>query len=140
VFQAKRTTICLKCGVHKDVHFKRCKPSLWGNKPKFYTFHSEGESQRYVNLLVIQVLGAISRLHIQENFRLRRGRYVADFVYYDRRARSFWYPFGRWVIEDYKGGYQTETFQRKWKEMQSRYPQYIYRLSDKPSGLILNGE
>lgn len=136
---AKRTTICLKCGVHKDLHFKRCKPSWWGNKPKFYTFHSEGESQRYVNLNALSLYGAIHSLRLQVAFILtedRQRKYIADFVYFDTRIRSFWRPHGRWVIEDYKGGYQTETFQEKWAEMQKKYPQFIYKLSDKPSGLI----
>ena len=133
---AKKTTICLKCGVHKDLHFKRCKPSWFGNKPKFYTFHSEGESQRYVNLLNLFRFGAIGELVLQRRFNLSMCSYIADFVYVDYRLRSFLHPHGRWVIEDYKGGYQTETFKEKWAEMQRLYPGYVYRLSDKPSGLV----
>lgn len=133
---AKRTTICLKCGVHESLHGKKCKPSWFGNRPKFYTFHSEGESQRYVNLLLLVKIGAISNLKIQRTFQLSASKYIADFVYIDRRLKSFWHPNGREVIEDYKGGYQTETFQKKWAEMQVLYPQYVYTLSDKPSGIV----
>ena len=139
---AKRTTICLKCGVHEDLHFKRCYPSVfdpiaWWNKPKFYTFHSEGESQRYINLLVLLERGSIKSLQLQKKFALSNSTYSADFIFFDLRLRSFLYPHGRWVIEDYKGGYQTETFKKKWAEMKRLYPQYVYRLSDKPSGLIM---
>lgn len=132
---AKKTTACLRCGVIKELHGKTCYPALWPKKPRFYEFHSEGESQRYVNLLLLVRFGAISHLKMQKRFDLSAGYYLADFVYLDRRLKSFWHPSGRRVIEDYKGGYQTETFKEKWAEMQRLYPQYVYRISDKASGL-----
>lgn len=142
---AQRTTICLKCGVYEGLHYKRCYPSAlgriaWWNKPKFYNFHSEGESQRYVNLLLLIEKGAIKSLQLQKEFALSTSTYIADFCYFDFRLRCFMYPNGRWVIEDYKGGYQTEKFKRKWEEMKMLYPRYVYRITDKPSGLIINGD
>jgi len=69
-------------------------------------FHSEGESERYVELKMLQMAGEISELELQPEFLLLNGfkdntgkkhraiKYRADFKYYEADRIS---------VEDYKG-------------------------------------
>lgn len=133
MYQAKKTEICLNCGVPSSIHGKFCKKKV---KPKFFEFHSYGESERYVHLNHLVLYGAICDLQLQVPFELRprSKHYYADFVYYDLRMCSFYHPGGRWVIEDYKGNYETEKFKKKWEMMKILYPKYVFRLTNKPNG------
>lgn len=111
--------------------------SKYHNQKVYYKgelFDSQGEYNRWRELLLLQKAGAISNLRRQVTFELipaqyeppttdskgrtRRGRllerkctYVADFVYRDG-SKS--------IVEDYKG-VQTEVFKIKRKLMLWRY-------------------
>jgi hypothetical protein len=137
--RGKKTSLCLKCGVVEEEHKERCyKSIIWFlDYPKFYLFHSEGESSRYADLLRLARLRIIYNLKIQVTFQLSDSRYIADFTYWDTRIVSFYHPNGRFVIEDYKGRYEGDIFKKKWQEMQRLYPKNYYKISDKPSGIKL---
>ena len=93
-------------------------------------FHSEKEGRRYRELKMLQRAGEISGLRLQEPYELiphqkvrdpmtgkmvteRSVRYVADFVYVDKRS-------GRTVVEDTKG-YRTPEYRLKRKLFLWRY-------------------
>lgn len=96
------------------------------------TFASKLEAERYQQLMLLEKAGEISALVLQPEFQILRGWvhpetgeriksrfYVADFVYYDTRARL-------WVVEDTKG-METAEFRLKWSLVKSQYPQYDFR-------------
>lgn len=92
------------------------------------SFDSKKESRRYLELVTMQVSGAISDLQLQVRFEIcpkkygnKRARYyVADFVYTEN---------GQKVIEDVKSkATQTPVFSLKWALMKVLYPEYEYRI------------
>lgn len=89
------------------------------------TFASKIEAQRYQELKLLQRAGEISGLKTQVAFQLlpsfrKNGKtyrptyYVADFTYYDHRAKKH-------VVEDTKG-YKTQLYQLKKKIFEYVYP------------------
>lgn len=91
----------------------------------YHVFDSRGESERYCRLRLKELTGRIKRLKIQVPFKLNGGKnkYTADFVYYD-------VVLGRDIIEDYKGGYQSDDFNKRWAWMKKQYPKYVYKISN----------
>ena len=78
-------------------------------------FDSRKESQRYLDLLLLQRAGEISDLERQVAFTLfekskygRAVKYIADFTYTDRQ--------GQRIIEDAKG-YRTDVYKLKKRMM-----------------------
>ncbi len=98
-----------------------------------YTFDSQDEGNRYLQLRSMQEAGEISDLELQPRFVLVDGgvdwrgrkvnpiRYVADFQYTEN---------GRTVVEDVKG-YETPVFRIKEKLFLLRYPNIVFRKTRK---------
>jgi len=105
---------------------------------KYEIFDSQKEYERYNQLRLLERTGAISTLSrqiplvIQEAFTSGDGvkhrpiTYRADFMYEER---------GRVVVEDVKGIDKatgkpvcTEAFKLKWKLLQAKYPNKIFRI------------
>ena len=91
-------------------------------------FDSKKEMVRYKELTCMDTLNLITNLKRQVKFEVipatewsKPTYYIADFVYFDR-------SLNKEVIEDSKG-IRTAVFNRKWKIMQKRYPQYLFLLS-----------
>lgn len=98
-----------------------------------YTFDSQAEARRYLELKTlaaqghIQALAVHPRFVLQEPFRTRKGEriraihYKADFEYVEHGVR---------VVEDVKGGRATQTaaFRLKRKLFMKRYPGVDFRI------------
>lgn len=92
-------------------------------------FDSKKESNRYLELKMLQQSGLISDLRLQQKFEIvpkaggnKRARfYIADFIYCEG---------GKKVIEDVKSKATVEdkVFSLKWAIMKWRYPEYEYRI------------
>lgn len=73
-------------------------------------FDSKREAVRFASLKMLAKGREITGLARQVRFDLNEGgTYVADFLYFDRRAR-------KWVVEDAKG-FRTPVYKRKAKLM-----------------------
>ena len=96
------------------------------------TFSSKLESERYLQLKLLQQAGEIEGLSLQDEFQIARGWinpetgekiksafYIADFCYFDNKTH-------RWVVEDTKG-METPEFRLKWKLVQSQYRDFEFR-------------
>lgn len=95
-------------------------------------FDSKKEAQRYLQLRQMERAGAITGLErqprylIQDSYRGRDGKwvraisYVGDFAYVETAT-------GVQVCEDVKG-VRTAVFNLKWKLVQPRYPDVVFRL------------
>ena len=90
------------------------------------TFDSKKESQRYVELKLLERCGRIKDLELQPKFELqpsfrKNGRtirainYVADFTYFDLEKM-------RIVVEDVKG-LRTDVYSIKRKMFEFKYPE-----------------
>ena len=88
-------------------------------------FDSKRESERYINLKILEKAGMIKELELQKVFELqptfkkegktyRKITYVADFFYYDNHLK-------RYIAEDVKG-YKTEVYKIKKKMFEYLYP------------------
>lgn len=88
-------------------------------------FDSQLESNRYLELKLLERAGEIKDLRRQVNFELQTSYtknnkiikpiyYVADFVYYDVRK-------GKKIVEDTKG-FKTEVYRLKKKIFEYKYP------------------
>lgn len=88
-------------------------------------FDSKRESERYINLKILEKAGMIKELELQKVFELqptfkkegktyRKITYVADFFYYDNHLK-------RYIAEDVKG-YKTEVYKIKKKMFEYVYP------------------
>lgn len=85
-------------------------------------FASKAELNRYADLRLLQLTGAISNLTTQPVFQLTgKVKYIADFQYVEN---------GRTICEDVKGGNGTVTavFRVKWKQVRELYPSVEFRL------------
>lgn len=89
------------------------------------TFDSKRESNRYIELKLLERCGKIQDLELQHQFELqpsfrKNGKtiraitYVADFTYFDLETM-------RNVVEDVKG-YKTEVYKLKKKMFEFQYP------------------
>lgn len=101
---------------------KQAKRNKYGNiKADFdgLRFDSKAELQRYGDLRILQLTGAISDLETQPVFQLAgKVKYKADFLYVED---------GRVIAEDVKG-VETAVFRVKWKQAIERYPGIEFRL------------
>lgn len=90
------------------------------------TFDSKKEANRYCELRLLEKVGKIKDLQLQQRFELqpsfkKKGKtiraitYVADFTYFDLE-------WNRIVIEDTKG-YKTEVYMLKKKLFEYKYPE-----------------
>ena len=102
--------------------------ALTARKPKYRnrrvrvgkrTFHSQGEADRWIELLALKRAGEITQLKPQRVFLLHGpegsviGRYYADFTY---RVKAT----GELIVEDFKG-YATRLFKWKKKHFEDEY-------------------
>ena len=95
-----------------------------------YTFDSQVEHCRYVDLKLVQASGQISRLEVHPRFLLQKAytardgekvlkiEYVSDFSYFEDHQR---------IVEDVKG-HPTDVFKLKWKWVRKLYPFIDFRL------------
>jgi hypothetical protein len=94
-------------------------------------FRSKGESERYLELKLLQAAGQIQLLKLQVPIPLwankeQVGTYIADFTYYEGPT---------YIIEDYKG-VQTPLFRLKWSILKSMYrerPEIQLRITERVS-------
>lgn len=91
-------------------------------------FDSKKESERYLELVILQKAGKIKNLERQKRFEIvpktpgeRARYYCADFVYEEA---------GKTVIEDVKSiaTAKDKVFSLKWALMKWKYPEYEYRI------------
>ena len=91
-------------------------------------FDSKKESERYLELAMLQKAGVIKNLERQKRFEIvpktkteRAKYYTADFVYEEK---------GKVVIEDVKSNATVldKVFKLKWAIMKWRYPEFEYRI------------
>lgn len=101
-----------------------------------FTFDSQAEADRYVQLKLMERAGEIGDLQVHPRYELveaftdRDGRrqravtYVADFAYMEA---------GQPVVEDVKGGKATQTpvFKLKAKLFLRRYPEIAFRIVER---------
>jgi hypothetical protein len=115
-----RTTICLKCC---QLQSSKRKCSSWFGH-NWHTFDSKSEAERYTILKGRECLKLIRWLEIQPVFQLKDCTYRPDFFYFDTQLK-------KWVVEDWKNGHFSDTFKKKWEQMQSMkcYKHYIFIIS-----------
>ena len=103
------------------------KPSKYRNTKTYIDgikFDSKREANRYCELKVLEIAGAIKDLKLQVRYELYpkhvcegavipASHYIADFVYMDVRT-------GKTAVEDAKG-VRTDVYKRKKKQMLQRY-------------------
>ena len=88
-------------------------------------FDSKKESNRYVELKMLEKAGLIKELELQKEFILlpsfkkngktyRKTTYKADFYYFDNHL-------GKYIVEDVKG-FKTDVYKLKKKLFEYRYP------------------
>ena len=88
-------------------------------------FDSKKESNRYMELKILEKAGLIKELELQKEFELqprfkkngktyRKISYKADFYYFDNHL-------GRYIVEDTKG-YRTQVYMIKKKMFEYKYP------------------
>jgi hypothetical protein len=82
-------------------------------------FHSQAEADRYAQLVLLQIGGAITDLELQPAFPIivnerRIAVYSADFAYTDVES-------GNWIIEDVKGGQTTPVYRLKKRLVEAIY-------------------
>ena len=91
-------------------------------------FDSKKESERFMELVMLQKAGVIKNLERQKRFEIvpktkteRAKYYTADFVYEEK---------GKVVIEDVKSNATVldKVFKLKWAIMKWRYPEFEYRI------------
>ena len=116
-----------KGGGNKTSKYRNIKTEVNG-----INFDSQREARQFEVLSLLLSAGKIEDLRLQETFTLQRAyttpqgerikavTYTSDFSYFNT-------PGTKKHIEDVKGK-RTETFNVKWKWMQSMFPDYIYRL------------
>jgi hypothetical protein len=108
----------------EDYNALQAKPKLskYGNVPTErdgVVFHSQAEADRYAQLVLLQIGGAITDLELQPAFPIivnerRIAVYTADFAYTEVES-------GNWIIEDVKGGQTTPVFRLKKKLVEALY-------------------
>jgi len=88
------------------------------------TFDSQKESNRYLELKLLEKAGQIRELELQPEFELlpkiikhnktyRKTQYIADFKYFDIKAKKY-------IVEDVKG-FKTKEFRLKEKMFVAKY-------------------
>ena len=89
-------------------------------------FSSKGEAGRYSELKVLEKVGVITNLKLQQKFALnfygfKICTYIADFTYNEPSNSML-------IVEDFKG-VQTAVFKLKWKMMKAIFPGNDYRIT-----------
>lgn len=126
-----------KVYVYVDGYISSAK-DIAGHGKIIETYDSKEEFERGRELKLLERVGKIKNLRrqipliIREVFRDNNGKthraikYNADFIYEQD---------GKFIIEDVKGidrktgkAKTTETFRIKWKLLQAKYPQYVFRI------------
>jgi hypothetical protein len=90
------------------------------------TFDSKKEARRYVELKILQMIGAIEKLELQPRFELqpefvkndekhKKIEYIADFKYFNKETNEI-------VVEDVKG-HKTQVYRIKKKLFEYKYPE-----------------
>ena len=110
-------------GISKQPKKSKPSKSKYGNKRtkvNNITFASKHEAERYAELRLLEKAGEITALMLQVKFVLikasainNEGYYLADFVYFNTKTRSF-------VVEDAKG-MKTEIYKIKKKLMYDKH-------------------
>ena len=111
--------------LNRNVSKYRNQKTVWTGqfrgRDQLITFDSKKEQYRFNELLIMQKVGQISDLILQERFPIidqsndERGTvYVADFVYRNRKTDE-------WIVEDVKGK-KTDVYKLKKKLFKLKYP------------------
>ena len=118
-YNAKKTTLCLICGVELKDYTCRC------NDP--YTFDSKREAKRYQELLLLMDGGVVKEIALQPEYTLldayeKNGKKVRPIKY--RADFKVVYADGRVEIEDVKG-LKTREFMLKEKLFNAKFEQEL---------------
>src|SRR5215469_3837676 len=105
-------------------------PRKYRNNPRDFDgvrFDSDGEANRWAELLILGRVGQIGDLDRQVRIKLEVNgtlicTYVADFAY--REA-------GKYVVEEFKG-FWTPDAKLKWKLAQALYPDWVFKTNLEP--------
>ena len=125
---------CSKCGVANEIRARRCivcgavLSKYMNQKTRLdgYTFDSKKEANRYLQLLMMQKLGAICGLIVHPRFLLEVNgmkicKYIADFQYLASEFNAIGdIKGGTMVVEDVKGK-KTRDYVLKRKLMLAVY-------------------
>jgi hypothetical protein len=118
-YHAKKTTLCLNCGVNLENYTCKCADP--------YTFDSKREAARYQELLLMMKAGEVKEIGLQPGFVLldgyeKNGKKVRPIVY--RADFTVYYTDGRVEVEDVKG-YKTKEFRLKEKLFNAKYDEEL---------------